>query len=801
MFANAARSLLRQPSLTLAAAATLAVGIGAATALFSTVNAALLKPLPYPHAEDIYTVRTFFSSGRFTSGLVASEELAALEQMTDAVVATAATVRNDSLIIIGSEAQQAVSYGVSEEFFELFGVSTALGSSFTPEDHALRAPRAVVLSHALWKGAFGGRPDIVGTSIGIAGLPARIIGVAPAEFDVPRGADLWWNLYVPRDNIGHLLEGYVRLKPQVSVESLEARLTRAMEALAQKYPDQNQGRAFLLRPLLEHTVGDLGGVLLMLFAATVLLLVLASVNVVNLLLARSTARSREMAVRAALGASRRQIIGHLLTEALMLSLVGGTAGAAAAYAAVRLLMRMGGSDLPRMDSLTFDGRVLLFVAGTTVLTSLVVGVLPALRMANTDISPLMNQSGRSVRGSRLTRRMLEFFVVAEVAVAVALVAGAARLVRSFDELNRIDPGFDSRGRLVVDVMLPTVYSNQPRFNGWWQTVASRLRAVGAVHVAAATSLPLQHEWDTTVFADIVSKPDIPPENRPNGRLRRVSGEFFETMGIPFVAGRSFTQQHDGPDSAAVAIVNQAFVRRFLYDRDPLSERLMGFRYRLIDGRPKPEEVAIVGVVADVKYAGLTAAPEPVVYVPNTQFGALRQSLVLTAADGAPQRLIPAVRAALTGIDPNVAIEFGTMSALVASSLDRQRLGMTLMSSFGIAALLLTTIGVFGVIAYVAAQRTAEMAVRQALGATRSRVFWLVMLHGSRTAGVGLAAGLVLAWWTGRLLSGYVYEANPADGLVLGSSAAAVALVAVIATAIPANRAARGEVVRALREAQ
>lgn len=391
--------------------------------------------------------------------------------------------------------------------------------------------------------------------------------------------------------------------------------------------------------------------------------------------------------------------------------------------------------------------------------------------------------------------MLALFVVAEVAVAVALVAGAGRLVRSFDRIHRIDAGFVAGDTLVADVLLPrTRYASQQRLNAWWEAVEQGLRGAGVARVAFASALPLQHEWDTTTFVDIVSRPDIPPDQRPNGRLRRVSADFFPVLGIPLVTGRSFTRA-DGLDGPAVAIVNQAFVRRFLDGRDPLRERVQGFRFRRVGERVVPEEVAIVGVAGDVRFADITQPAEPTVYVPITQVAALRQSLVLA---GSGEEVRAGVTRVLREVDPNVAVEFGTMSALVDSSLERQRLGVLLMSAFGAAALLLTTIGVFGVVAYAVSQRTTEMAVRQAFGATRQHVFWLVLSHGAGMAGAGVGLGLLLAWWSGRLLAGYVYEVDATDPVVLGGSALAVALVAISATLLPAARASRRELARALR---
>jgi putative ABC transport system permease protein len=787
--------LIRKPAVTLAATATLALGIGAATALFSTVNAALLKPLPYPRAEEIYTVRTFFPSGRFTSGLVATEELAALRNMSDAVAGTAATQRSDSILEAGSVQRQVTGYGVSEGFFELAGVPMAVGQPFGPDAHVLAAPRSIVLSHRLWTSAFGRQPDVIGRTVVLGGQPSRIVAVAPATFDLPAGADLWWNMYAPV-NIGHLHEGYVRLKTGVKLESLRDRMTQAMAVLAVKYPDQSEGRAFRLRPLLEDTMGDLGPVLVILFAATGLLLVLASVNVMNLLLARSTGRSREMAVRAALGATRRRIIAHMLTESLLIAAAGGALGVAAAYGAVRLLARIGGSRLPRMDNVGFDSTVWAFVAATIVLTGLAVGIIPAFRAAGSGLSAVINETGRTVHGSRRTRRLLALFVIVEIGVAVAMVAGAVRLVRSFDRIHDIDPGFVAGDTVVADVLLPAnAYFTPERMNAWWSAVEQRLRDAGATGVASASALPLQHEWDTTTFVDIVSRPDIPPDQRPNGRLRRISADFFSVMGIRLLTGRAFTRS-DGPDAPSVAIVNQAFVRRFLPGRDPLKERVRGFRFRRLEGRVVPEEIAIVGVAADVRFADLTRPAEPTVYAPIAQVPALRQSLVLTGPGGAefPQ----AITRVLGQVDPNVVVELGTMSALVDASLERQRLGMLLMSAFGVAALLLTTIGVFGVVAYAVSQRTTEMAVRQAFGATPRQVFWIVLSHGAGMSTAGIALGLLLAWSTGQLLAGYLYEVSATDPLVLGTSTVAVVVVSMAASLIPAARASRLELARALR---
>ncbi len=793
---GAVRSLVRHPAFVITASGTLALGIAAAVALFSAVNAALLRPLPFPRASDIYSVRTFFPSGRFTSGLVAMEELGALQHM-NGVDEAAGVLRVDGAVSDGTLVRQAVSFGTTERFFELFGLRVAFGRPFTLQDHMLGAPRVVILSDALWRSAFGARADIVGAGVMVAGTPARVIGVASPEMNVPDGADLWFNLYVPPTSIGHALDGFVRLKPGVRPEALHDQMTQAMAALGKKYPDQDVGRAYALKPLIDATVGDLRPILLILLSATGLLLLLAAVNVSNLLLARGTGRTREIAVRAALGASSRRIVVQLVCESVLLAAAGGLVGLAAAFAAVKLVMRFSGARLPRLDAVPFDARVVGVALAVMVLTGIAAGLLPALRLARSDIAALMNESGRSIRGSKRTRTLLGAFIVAEIAVAVALVAGAGRLVRSFENIQSVDPGFRIGRQVTVDVTLPDRQYQEPaRMETWRQAVTDRLRAAGAADVAMSSSLPLQHEWDSTAFADLRSQPGTPPDQRPNGRVRFVTPGFFSMMGIKRLAGRSFTDA-DRAGAPPVAIVNATFVRRFLRDADPLRDALAGFSNVIVDGKVVRRDSAIVGVVADVKYASLTAPPEPVIYVPPVEFSSLRQTIVILPQEGRPIAIAD-LRDAIRGVDPNVALEFGTLASSVSASLSRERLGMLLMSLFGAAAVMLAVVGVFGVVAFVVAQRTNEMAVRQALGATRAQVFLMVLGDGGRIAGAGVAIGLVLAWMTGALMRGYLFQVAAADPLILAVSAVVVCFAAIVALIVPARRAAGLNPAQALR---
>ena len=796
----AVRSLLRQPSFTMAAVGTLALGIAAATAVFSTVNAALLQPLPYVDPQNIYSLRTTMTDGRYTSGLVGPAELLDLAAATDDISAGGLALRQNTTLQTDSGAFQTVVYGVSQDFFRVFSARIALGRGFVPADHEPGPPRAVVLSHRTWQRYFGGDPEVIGKPINLAGLTMPVVGVASTEFDFPSGVDFWFPMYLRPDDVSHLFEAYIRLRPGASIEAVAAPMARVMADLAIKHPDQNKNRAFVSTPLLESVVGDLGPVLLIVFGATGLLLVIAAVNVTNLMLARAAGREREMAVRAALGASRLRLAKQLLLESSVLTAAGGILGLAVAFAAVRALGALGAAELPRLADVGFDANVLSFSAAAIGVTALAVGVIPALVTARTDLMPVINEGGRSGTGGRLTRRALAGLIVAEIAVAIALVAAAGRIVRSFENLSNEDRGFTSEPRLVADVSLPFMqYRETARVEAWLAEAASRLGALGITGVATVSSFPLRTEWDMTTFVDLVKDPSTDPHARPNARLRRVSSEFFDVMDVRLVAGRSFTTA-DRDDTMPVAIVSQAFVDRFLQGRDPLKEQITtpNAHTTLVDGRWQNKRIQIVGVAADVRHKGLSEAPEQTVYVAQAQAPARRFSVVAEAGGGDAKAVAEAAREALSAIDPRVPVEITTLSEVVDASLSRQRLGMTLMSVFGVAALALAAVGVFGVIAFVVAQRTGEMAIRLALGASTARVFWIVMRQGTGLTGAGVALGLLLAWWTGGLMSAYVYEVASLDALVIGGSVLSVALVALVSTQVLARRASAVSPARALR---
>ena len=572
------RSLRRYPAFAFATIATLAIGIGASTAIFSTVNAAVLRPLPFPHPEDLYALDTPATDGRFTTGLVSGVELLHLISPSVSLAYAAGASRADTTILRDDgTAVATMGFGVTDGFFELFNVPVHAGRSFTHAEFAPGAPSVVVLSYRVWQDLFGSDPAMIGKSIRLANgppAPAQVVGIGARDFDIPHGADFWTNFAITPQSTGHGFQGYVRIKPGTRLERLQSEMAGAMAGIAKDYGMLGKNRRYALTPLADSIVGDLRATLIVVLgAAALLLLLLACVNVTNLLLARGTVRAREMAVRVALGAGRGRIIRQLLTESFVLSTAGTLVGLAMAYIGVRLLLAFGASGLPRLDHVPFDASVLGFALATLIVTGLLVGFAPALRLAGTSLKALMNESGRSSTGGGAAHRTLKAMIVAEIALAITLVAGAGWLVRSFANLGAEGAGFVPEGRMVFDVLLPPARILPPPGSGpvtgaivtdrlltWTRDLSDRLHAIrGITSVATAASFPFGPNRDGTTYIGIAGTV-IDPDHPLVSRARGISQEFFDTMGVKLIAGRQFTAD-DRPGTTQVAIVNKTFVRR------------------------------------------------------------------------------------------------------------------------------------------------------------------------------------------------------------------------------------------------
>jgi putative ABC transport system permease protein len=680
----------------------------------------------------------------------------------------------------------------------VLGVPMMRGRAFTHEEHVPAgrdAPFFLVVSDAAWTRLFGRDPAIIGKSIRIAELPVSmtIVGVASPLLQLPPNVDFWFNGRTTPQAVNHNYNVVARLKPGVTIAQILSAGNAAMQELGKTVPSA-EGRDWVIQPLLTAVVGDLRPVLLIAFGATALLLALACVNVTNLLLARGVGRTREIALRTALGAGRSQIIRQLLIESMLLAAIGAICGFALAAAAVRLLLTLGASSLPRLQTIPIDGTVLLF--GLLVLTAsgLLMGIMPALRLARADLRTLLNESTRNASSGVTTSRTMSGLAVAEIALAVVIVAGAAWLVQSFARLRAADPGFVAAGRLVVDVRPTQRFDNPQAAGAYSDDLFSRIRAaVGDAPVGAANLFPLRGDNDGGLNVELSDEPADPSRVR-GGRMRFVTPGYFEAMGVKLIGGRLFTDD-DRSMTERVALVNRAFVRQFLPDRDPLTASF-AYGYPTVD---RKNMTRIVGVVDDVRFNSILENDVSTYYLPFAQSGfpILRPAIVV-AASGEPTALVAPLREALNRFDPQMVVKFTTAESIVEATTRRQELGMTLMLVFGVLAMTLAGIGIYGVIAYSVAQRHTELATRIALGASSGVVLQMLLANGRNLAFAGLVVGLGAAYAVGRVVASSLYEMRAADPLVLFAAGALVAVVTMIATMIPAIRGSRVDPLRALR---
>jgi putative ABC transport system permease protein len=682
----ALRSYRRAPAFPLAAIATLALGIGATTAIFSTLNAVLLKPLPYPQSDNLYNIRTTLTDGRVTTGMLSNGEISRLSGTTTTIVRAAGLQPADLTLLHQDGTPQHVKiYGVTEGFFELFGLPMTLGG-FLPQ-HFVRpappprpapgaqapqgpppAPPVVVISYRVWQDLYRGDPAIVGKPIRFAEVATTIAGVAPRDFDTPHGGDFWFSQQLDKDDINHFFDGFMRLKPGATLERANAEMAPIMNGLAREFPQADLNRAYVTKPLVASVVGDLGPILIIVMSATGLLLLLGCVNVANLLLARGAARGREMAVRVAIGAPRGRIVRQLLTESVLLSTIGAALGLLLAFGGVRALLALGASKLPRLDAVTFDARVLIFSLTALVVSGLLVGFAPALRLAATDVRTLMSESTRSATGGRGTARWLSVMTVIEIALAIILVAGAGWLVRGFASLRSTDLGFTADNRLIFDVaFLGAKYPNPVAVDTASRTLRERLAALpGVTAVGATSNFPFRNNLEGSLIAQFHGEA-LDPAHPIGTRQRLVSAGYFQAIGTKLLQGRDF-----GPDDRSntrpVAIVNKTFVKRYLGGRDPI-----GLQFSA--GYPAPDprnEVTVVGVIDDVRQKTVSDEAEPAFYSPLAQLPIRRQTMVVATSAADVAALQATIRGEMRKFDPQIAVEFELVRELVNGTLRRQQ---------------------------------------------------------------------------------------------------------------------------------
>jgi putative ABC transport system permease protein len=816
------RSLRRAPAFPLAAIATLALGIGATTAIFTTLNAVLLKPLPYPNPDDLYSIRTTLTDGRVTTGLVAGSEIFRLNDPNLSIERAAALQNIDLTLLHADGTPQSVKVNlVTVGFFEVFGLPMTRGG-FSPDQFEVIPPPppqpqpapgaqpgqqgppqgppqppppapAIVISHRVWQNLFNSSEQIVGTPIRFAEFEGQIVGVAHRDFDTPHAGDFWLANRLAANDVNHGNEGFMRIKHGADIERVKSQMAVVIEGIGREFPGSARNRAYVTRPLVDSIVGDLGPILIIVMSATGLLLLLACVNVTNLLLARGAARAREMAVRVSLGAGTGRIVRQLLTESVVLATAGSILGVLVAYLGVRGLMVLGASKLPRLDSLTFDGSVLLFTFATLLVSGLLVGLVPAIRLARTDVRTLMNESSRSTSSGRSTGRWLSVMTVAEIALAIMLVAGAGWLVRGFSNLRNTNLGFVADNRIMFDVTFQGQrYPNGAAVHAARTDMINAVRSLqGVTDVGTAAAFPLKGQLESSLLMQ--PRGEAFDTQRPKGtRQRFVSPGFFSAMGTQLIQGRDFGPE-DAPGSAQTAIVNRTFVARYLNGRDPI-----GFQFAAGYPQPNPNNlVTVVGVVDDIRQKSVELEAEPAYYTSLTQAPIRRMTMVVSTSLSDPAPLMASIRETVRKADPQIAVNFELVREFVDSTISRQQLGMTLMLIFGIVAVVLAAIGIYGVVAYSVAQRRDEMATRLALGASPGSVFWLVMKQGGLLALIGTVIGVGTAYLSGRVVASQLYAIRASDPVMLGAAIVVVIGITVLATMLPAWRASKLSPARAL----
>ena len=791
------RMLRKNAGFAMVAVLTLALGIGANTAIFSVIHAVLLSPLPYDHPDRITLVRESNPSKGFEQFSVSPPNYMDWKNAAGAFEQMASMSRGQFSYTGGAEPERLVGARVAASFFSVLGAQPELGRTFLPDDDVVGKAGVVVLSHGLWTQHFGSDPQVIGKSLTLDGESYRVIGVMRNGFQFPRGVQLWLpsefdeRSLSPRARGAHYLTVIARLKPGASIDQAQAEMVAISKRLEQLYPNTNTGWTSKVVALSEATVGNIRPTLLVLFGAVGFLLLIACANVANLLLARATARQREIAIRFSLGASRLRIARQLLTESILLSGIACALGLLLAEWAMRALRTLPPSTLPRAESIGLDLPVLGFAAGVAVLTALLFGFAPALQITRGAPSETLKEGGRTASAGRHGVRSA--LVVLETTLALVLLVGSGLLFKSFVRLQTVDPGFESKNILTANISLPkSKYSTDAQTIQFFGQVLERMQAVPDVKEAAvASGNPMDGSNLSFVFATKQLQA-LAPADQPSAGYYVVSPNYFHTLGIPLLVGRYFTQG-DFAGSPRVAIISQAVAQRFFHDRSPIGQTI-----KIGVGAGDPPWREIVGVVGDVKDDGLGEAATMTVYEPCTQQAWSSMSLFLRS-DSDPSHLASVLRSQVMSVDKDQPVaEIATGEQMMSQAVAQPQLRTLLLSLFAGLALVLASLGIYGVMSNMVAQRTHEIGVRMALGAGQRSVLRLVLSNGMRLTLLGIALGTAGAFALTRLMKSFLFHVTPTDPATFLEVALFLFAVALLASYIPARRATRVDPVVALR---
>jgi putative ABC transport system permease protein len=794
--AYALRQLRHRPGFALAAVLTLALAVGANTAVFSVVNGVLLRSLPYPDPERIVGVFTITERG---GEFGAVSPLDWHDYARTGVFETIAAVSTSEMTVShGGEAETLAGSYVTNDFFAVLKTLPALGRAFEEGDtNSDGETFAVVLSYGLWQQRFGGNPEIVGQSIRMDGKPRRVVGVMPAGFEYPRGATYWLPLRFsasdlrPNQRGALYLSAIARLKPGVTVEQADARIADLAARLAREHPRTNEGRGGMVRELHAVLVRDARAALIALLAAVLLVLLIACANVGNLFLARATGRQAEVAVRASLGATRGRLLQQFVVEGLTIAAIGGVVGVGLAAWATSGLLAFAPAQLTLATTAHLDRGVLLFSLAVTAGAGLLFGLAPSIHFLSRDAHALRERATTATPAQLRVQRLL---IVGELALAIVLLVGAGLLVRSFVRLTAVDPGFDAAGVMTYRVSLPeTRYAEPPSVLGYYERLTTEMESLpGVEEVGLIFGLPFGDLRLSSSFT-IAERPNAQPE--PGGRMTIVGGEYFRALRIPIRTGRAFDSR-DTSDAGGVAIVNESAARRFWPGENPVGRRLR-LHVGVAEWNGDPMR-RIVGVVGDVRQRGLGQVAVPEIYIPFSQ-QPVGTAAVVARVRGTPTSILPAARARLRTLDPEVPMmEPMPLVDLLADSVADRRFSVLVLSAFAAAALLLAIVGVYSVMSYTVSQRTREMGVRLALGAAERDVLLLVIGQAVRLAASGIILGAASAVVVGRLLRSLLFEVNPADPLTIAGVVLTLGSAVLLASYVPARRATRVDPIATLR---
>ncbi|HVE69788.1 MAG TPA: ABC transporter permease [Thermoanaerobaculia bacterium] len=783
-FRFAVHSLRAHPGFALVAILTLALGIGATTAIFSVVNGVLLQPLPLHDPDRLVMVwESRLEEPGHPTNVISPANYTDWRKETPRVFSSFGATFDWEMSLTGQAEPEVVRVGFSDEhLFPTLAVRPLLGRAIEKREDSEHA----VLSHHLWQRKFGGDPKAIGKRIEVDGNPLTITGIMPREFFVPKSrADLWIFYPVPPTTRGRYLSSVGRLKPGVTLEQAQAFMATVGRRLELAHPEANTNHGIKLVPIHEEVVGDVRRVLLVVFAAVTFLLLIACVNIANLLLSRATARAKEMAVRSALGASRGILVRQLLTESLILAVVAGIVGVVIAGWATMLLVRFTpvSAMLPRTAEIGVDGRVLATTAVLTLITGVFFGLAPAIAASRPDLQTGLKSGGRGSSQSRRGKLFRNTLVAVEVALATVLLIGAGLLIKSFAKLDRVQPGVRAEGALTTRIVLSRAQQEPGRRKPMVERIFdTTTRVPGVTNAGAILSLNMPFTGSRSNHTFLVEGEPAPKEGQePETDIRIIAGDYFGAMGMPMLAGRAADRRAGERPQQTEFVVNETFARKYFGGKSPVGRRISVDWFELHKGE-------IVGVVGDVRAAGLNDDPAPAIYM-SYLFDPTPALTLIVRTDRDPKSLQVPIARALRRLDPLMPVSHAvTLEELISSTIARPRFNATMLALFAALGLLLASIGIYGVLSYSVSQRTQEMGIRMALGADPKDVRRLVVRDGLRVAGIGIAAGIVVALFTTKLMETLLYGVEARDVYVFAFVAAVLALVAFAASYIPARRA-------------